>query len=406
MKNVLIVGAGPSGLMAGIYLKEEALKTNKQINVTIIEKNDRVGKKILSTGNGKCNYSNINVNPKYFNNSNFVGPILESFSSFSLQEWFFNKGLISKVDSEGRVYPITENASSVLDVLRMLIKKYNIKVVNSFNVKNIKRVNNQYSASDGKESLKGDIIILSTGGEAAPVLGSTGEGFKILSEHGIKITKRYPGLVGLKTLKEDVKGLSGLRIKGLVKVFKQSDLIYEESGEIQFKDDGISGIVIMNIASKIARYKDYKLVVDFLPTLSKENLRNYFSLKQKEFGGFDLSNLLIGLVPNILGIKILKDADLNTSINIDNLKEKDIDKIITLLKDYQINYTNSYGFDRAQVTVGGVDLSEVNESLELLKLPNVYLCGEILDIDGMCGGHNLHFAFASGAFVAKQILSK
>ena len=162
----------------------------------------------------------------------------------------------------------------------------------------------------------------------------------------------------------------------------------------------------MNIASKIARYKDYKLVVDFLPTLSKENLRNYFLLKQKEFGKFDLSNLLIGLVPNILGIKILKDADLNTSVNIDNLKEKDIDKIITLLKDYQINYTNPYGFDRAQVTVGGVDLSEVNESLELLKLPNVYLCGEILDIDGMCGGHNLHFAFASGAFVAKQILSK
>lgn len=403
MKRITIIGAGPSGLMAGIMIKN---LSQEKVEVVILEKNDRIGKKILSTGNGKCNFTNTNVDPRYYNSEIFVKPILDEFTSNDLQKWFEERGLLSKVDSEGRVYPITENASSVLDILRMNVEKNNIKVICSYHVTQIKKKGNGYLVSNQKDSLYTDILIISTGGEAAPVLGSTGDGIKLLEDHGISFTNRYPGLVGLKTHKEDVKGLSGLRMKGLVSLASSKNTFFEEYGEVQFKDDGISGIVVMNATSKLVRNPNATMCIDFLPTLSKEEIIEYIKNKQSNYKEFEVSSLLTGLVPNIFSTKVLKDLGINQTQKLKCLDSTIINKIPDMLKKYQIHYISTYGFDRAQVTVGGINLKEINENLELKKLPNTYVCGEVLDIDGLCGGYNLHFAFASAMFVARKVVQK
>ena len=406
MKKVTVIGAGAAGLMASIYLKEQAVKNNHDLEVVVLEKNDRVGKKILSTGNGKCNFSNVYLEPKYYNNPEFVKPILESFSHSNLQEWFREKGLLSKVDKEGRIYPLTETASSVLDIFRLELEKKNIHVMTSFDVSKIKQKGSGYIVSDGKNNIYTDYLIIATGGLSAPVLGSSGTGHKILKEMGVSLTKMQPGLVGIKTNKESIRSLSGLRMKALVKLYEENSLVKEEQGEIQFKDDGISGIVIMNIASKIKNISNASLVVDMLPTLQEEDIFNYLINKQKDYGNFNINQLLIGLLPNVLALKILKDLSFKDNIKIKHLHKEDLSKIVKIIKKYQFKVVSLYGFDRSQVTVGGIDLKEVDNNLELKKLPNIFLCGEILDIDGMCGGYNLHFAFASAVLVAKSIINK
>lgn len=406
MKHVAIIGAGPAGMMTGIYLKYLINQTHEKIEVTILEKNERVGKKILSTGNGKCNYSNKNVMPGYYNNEDFVRPILESFSVSDFINFFKEKGLVTKIDSEGRMYPITETATSVIDLLRMELHKNEIKVITSFHTKEIKKKSNGYILSDGKNTIFCDFVVIATGGLAAPVLGSTGDGFRLLGQHGISKTKTYPGLVGLKTTKDTIKGLSGLRMKGIAKLLLGNDEIYKEAGEIQFKDDGISGIVIMNITSKLVRLNSAKLLIDFMPNMEYDEIKEYIYQKIKVYENFDTSHLFVGLLPNLFATKILKDLNINLTQKMKYVNKKQIDALCNLIKEYPIDYTGTYDYDRAQVTVGGISLEEVNESLELKKLPNVYVCGELLDIDGLCGGYNLHFAFASGVYVAKNILLK
>lgn len=406
MKKVTIIGAGASGLMASIYLKEQAIKKNIDLEVILLEKNDRVGKKILSTGNGKCNFSNSFLEPKYYNNPEFVKPILESFSCDNLQEWLFSKGLYSKVDKEGRVYPITESASTVLDIFRIELEKNNIRTYTSYVVKSIKPKGNGYIVSDGKNNIYTDYVIVSTGGLSAPVLGSSGDGHRLLKDLNIDITKMQPGLVGIKTNKESIRSLSGLRIKALARLFEENNLIHEEFGEIQFKDDGISGIVIMNIASKIKNLDKSYIIVDLLPTLTIEEIISYLIYKQKVYGNFYVGQLLVGLLPNILSLKIMKDMGFKDNAKIKHLHKDELINLANNIKKYLFKITSLYGYDRSQVTVGGICLDELNENLELNKLPNVFVCGEILDIDGMCGGYNLHFAFASAVCVAKSIINK
>lgn len=411
MKHIVIIGAGPAGLMSAITLKEkiQEIGIEDKINITILEKNDRIGKKIMSTGNGRCNYSNINIYPEFYNNQNFVKPILESFSSNQLQDWFLERGLVSKVDSEGRVYPVSDHASSVVDLFRLLIAKNNITLKTSFDVKEIKIKKDKYLISNNEETLEADYIIMSTGGKAAPALGSNGSGLNLLKGHKIKITKTYPGLVGIKTTKETVKGLSGLRMKGEVSLYSQTkQLLYKELGEVQFKDDGISGIVVMNVVSRLMHY-DNKMIleIDLLPILNEKNLKEYILNKIKKYSDNNISELFTGLFHSSFSNKLFKDFSLNLNNKLSSLKEEHINNIISYIKHYKIDYLDTYGYDRAQVTVGGVSLDEINNtSLELHKLARIYVCGEIIDIDGMCGGYNLHFAYASGNYVARKIIDK
>lgn len=412
MKKVAIIGGGVSGIYCAIQIK----KHNPNFDVVILERLERIGKKILSTGNGKCNFSNTFVSSTKYNDPFFVSPHLEQYKKEMLYQDLVNLGLLYKEDSEGRVYPYSESANSFLDILRHNLKKYKVCEKCNFEVTKINQVDGIFIIENTRrEKIEADIVVISTGGKAYPVLGSNGSGYGLLKPWRIKITETLPGLVGLKVNEEDIKGLSGLRFKANVSLIdkKSKRVVHIEKGEIQFKDDGISGIVIMQMASFIARSNviknshSYYFEVDLLPHIDEDELINMLIERRKLYEGFEAFDYLNGIFPKNLGLILLKKSRIDMASYVENITNKDIVRLANVIKSYIINYKDTYGFDRAQVTVGGIDLSEINhEDLSLNKAPNIYVCGEVMNIDGECGGYNMHWALVSGYIVSKSILEK
>lgn len=387
MKKMGIIGGGASGLMCAIYLKQ---MLSNQIEVIIIEKMDRVGKKILATGNGKCNLSNRDINVKYYN-SPFVQSILSVYQEEDIQEDMSRLGLLTYTDQAGRIYPVTESANTVLDILIMNLKKLQIVIQTNTLVQLVVPSQNGYKIKTSNQDIDVDFVIFATGGKSAAYLGSRGEGYSLMQKLGVQVTTLYPGLVGLKTVNADVKGLNGLRQKAEVEIYqKNGQCIFQERGEIQFKEDGVSGIVIMNASRIIQRLTSpFDIYIRFLPHLSQMDLQTFIQngLQQQK----TLLEIIMGILPKMLAQKIISMT-------------QDIDTIINCIMHYPLHIIGDYGFERSQITLGGVDLREVNTNLELIKYPHAYVIGELLDIDGICGGYNLHFAFASAKLVARHIV--
>lgn len=416
MKNVVIIGGGTSGLFASIMIK----KMCPECHVTVLERLERIGKKILATGNGRCNFSNSNVAPNKYNNKSFVEPFISDFDYHSLCKEFNSLGLITREDSEGRAYPYSEVANSFLDVLRLNMKKYHVEEKCNFEVVKIindgKKDQPHYIIENSRrQTIEADYVVLATGGKAAPVLGSNGTGYGLLKPFKVKVTNTEPGLVGVKVDPAKIKGLSGIRIKCRVllhdKKLKQN--VWEEKGEVLFKDDGLSGIVIMQLASMISRHEIAKahyqctIGLDLLPQYSDERLLDVLVKRQENMGSLEVSDFFVGVFPKILALNILRQAKIDLSGYISDLTMMEFIRIINTIKMYELEYKGMYGFDRAQVTVGGIDLGEFKRgNLELTKAPQIFVCGEVLNIDGECGGYNMHWALASAYHVAKQITER
>lgn len=410
MKNIVIIGGGASGLLASIIIKKEL---QEQVEVTIFERLDRIGKKILATGNGRCNFSNELLSSRKYNNPDFVHFLFTRFGYTETVTLFEDLGLVSKVLAEGRTYPVSESASSLLDVIRQEIERLDIKVKLSTEVKKIRSENDQYYLETNNGTYMADYVILATGGKAAPALGSNGSGYNLLKDYKINILKPLPGLVGLKVENNGIKSLDGLRVKGVLSILdKKTKMVYwKEAGEIQFKSDGISGIVTMHCATYLNRrndgYNKYLLRIDLLPEMNEESLMKYLLHKQSLCNDETIEHLFTGLLHKILGQKIIKDNRLELTTTIHDLTNKEFEKIIKSIKYFEVNIKDTYDFDKAQVTIGGVDVKEVKkETLELFKLPRVYVTGELLDIDGECGGYNLQWAWTSGYIAGIDIVKK
>lgn len=416
MKKVVIIGGGASGLFASIYIK----KYCPENEVVVVERLERIGKKILATGNGRCNFSNTHVNTKKYNNSGFVSHTLKELDYKKLISELEELGLMTTTDNEGRTYPYSEMANSFLDILRLNMKKLGIIEKCNFDVT---RINNIGSASEPKyliedtrkQRIEADFVVLAAGGKAYPILGSNGSGYSLLKPWKIKITDTEPGLVGVKVDPQTIKGLSGLRIRPKVSLWdkKAKQKVWEENGEVLFKDDGVSGIVIMQMASIIARSEivkstsHYSFEFDLLPNIDEETLFTMLVKRREKMIGIENSDFLNGIFPKALGFNLIKRSKLDLSSRIENISMKDLIRLTDTIKYYTLELKGSYGFDRAQVTVGGIALNEMNkETLEFIKIPHMYACGEILDIDGECGGYNMHWALASGYVVAKSIKEK
>lgn len=386
MKKIGIIGGGASGLMCAIYLKQ---MLSTQVEVIIIEKMDKVGKKILATGNGKCNLSNQDISEKYYNTP-FVKSILQVYQVETIQQDMLKLGLLTYTDQAGRIYPATESANTVLDVLMMNLKRLPIDIRTSTLVEQVIPYQKGYKIKTSGQDIDVDIVIFATGGKSASYLGSNGEGYQLMQKLGVQVSDLYPGLVGLKTIKSDIKGLNGLRQKVKVEIEqKNGRCIFQERGEIQFKEDGVSGIVIMNASRIIQRLKSpFDIYIRFLPDFDKKTIQTLIEkgIQQQKI----ILEILMGILPKMLAQKIISMA-------------QDIDTIINYIMHYPLHIIGDYGYERSQITLGGVALQEVSDSLELIKYPHAYVIGELLDIDGICGGYNLHFAFASAKQVAKHI---
>lgn len=413
MKEVVIVGGGASGLFAAIALKK---MVGNKANITIVERLERVGKKVLATGSGKANFSNSQLNSKKYNHPHFVNKLFKEFGYKETVKFFNDLGLLTIEGSEGRAYPKSESSSSLLDVMRNQIRSLGIEEKCNFDVKKITKVKGQYIVENTRGiRLTADYVIMAAGGTSTRVLGSNGTGHTIMKNLKVKITSVEPGLVGIKTDEQSVKGLEGIRSKAKVRLYvkKNKDYVWENDGEIQFKIGGMSGIVIMEMASQISRMNIVgeqhasHFTVDFCPEFSKEELTKLLTNRRNELNDYTNANYLIGMFHKKLAAIILKKAKVDVVGYVKDMTNKDIDRIVKVIKECPFIIKGLDSFDKSQVTVGGVELKEiVGDTMEIRKLPNFYVCGEIVDIDGDCGGFNLQWAWTSAYTAAKAISKK
>ena len=395
--KIAVIGGGASGLTAAIA----AAKNDAE--VTIYEKMNRVGKKILATGNGRCNYTNMNLSKECYHSKNLTltEDVMKFFDLEKTLIFFNELGILPLVDESGKVYPNSLQASSVLDVLRYEIKRLKVEEMTDFNVTALRKGKDKFSII-GNDTITADRVVLATGGKASPQFGSDGKGYEIAKSLGHEIIEPFPALVQLKLKGKYFKRIAGIKFDGIVKAYAGDKLIREEEGEILFTDYGISGPPILQISRKVIEELNKKsktyLTIDMFPNHS--NLKLY-DILQDRFRRIDYKTIeeaMIGLINKKLIPVVLYEAgfdELNKLCG--KLNKKEIYKIIDILKGWKFEVAGHNSWQQAQSTAGGIKLSEVNpKTLESLKVKGLYFAGEILDVDGDCGGFNLQWAWSSG----------
>ncbi len=383
MSKVAIIGGGYSGVISAIY----ASNNNE---VTILERNSTLLKKLLLTGNGRCNYFNsvMSLDKFHSNTKKAIENIITMDNIEELDNFFINLGLFPKVKN-GYYYPYSNQATSVKDLLIGKLNELDVNIKTDYLVEKIEKKNNKFIINN---ELEFDKVIISTGGKAYPKTGSDGIGYDLLKGFGHKITRLSPSLVQITSDNKYLKELSGIRCDANLTLFDKNKKIKEEFGELQFTDYGISGICTFNISSYLRDGIDNKkLLVNFMPFGIKE-----FNLFMK-----GSNNTIFERLEGILNYKLVK-----VILKLSNIKEDEKWKkigteqkedLINYLFNYEVKITGTKSFDQSQVTAGGLDLKEINtKTMESNLVDDLYVTGEVLDLDGDCGGYNLTLCFITG----------
>ncbi len=397
--DLIIIGGGASGLMAAITA---SLKLSK---VLIVEKNPRIGKKILVTGNGRCNYTNVLTKPTDYNNPEFVEKAFKHFDFQRTLDFFIELGIVPKIEAEGKTYPLSEQASSFLDVFLYEISKRDIEVALDTEVLSIKKSKDVFEIKSVKnEIFRASKLIVATGGKAMPSTGSNGLGYDLAMQMNHQVTDIFPSLVKLKVNSSYLKQLSGLKINTQIDLMLDEEVIQTEKDDVLFADYGLSGPAILQLSRKanelLKTGKKPKIRIVLLTLLSKSDLIERFH----RFSDKSIDQSMIGLINKRLISVLLKEASIfKTDELITSIEKNRVYKLIDLLFDWRFEITDSLGFSNAQATAGGVKLSEINpETMESTLSKGLFFCGEVMDIDGRCGGYNLQWAWTSGYLAGKS----
>ncbi len=391
MKKVFIIGGGASGLTA-------AIKASRNGNdVTIFEKNEKLGKKILITGNGKCNYWNENQDLKYYHSNGDYTKIVNQLNLTKAHAFLDSIGIVPFIKN-GYYYPNSNQAMSVVNALVDEAINNGVKIINE-EVTNVDKRDNKFIINNNYES---DVVIIATGGKAAPKTGSDGFGYELAKKFGHNIIKPLPALVGLET-EGNLKELSGIRLIGEVNLFINNDFIQKEFGEIQINDYGFSGIPIMQLSSNaikaINEDKNVSISINLLPNIADDilGLRSFLKVQDRHLNNKIISQILDQLFNYKLSNYLLKISKIDNDSKIEKLTNDDLDLLCHNILNFNFKVLKDHGFDNAQTTSGGVDLKEINlDTLESNIAKGLYFCGEVLDVDGACGGYNLSFAWITG----------
>lgn len=368
-QHIAIIGAGASGLFLAKKLSEQP-----HLEVTVFEKNRQVGAKLRASGGGKANIFNRDIRPEHYNQPEFIAKLLQQYSPEQLENQFGAWGMVTIADEEGRVYPASQFSQTVVDVLNTYLSD-NIRVVTECDIQHIICKGGKWLIDDCPPF---DVLVLSTGSPAG-MIPKNQRGYNgYLQDLSLKINTLQPSLSGF-LLKDYPKSLSGCRTKAIVSLYQDKKLIHKEFGEITFKDDGVSGIVIMNLSAYYRRLK------------STKNCRLEINLTYwDEY--FDI-NTYLQQNQSVTGLLHPKLANL--------YQQKPFP-----IQQFSFQIEDTYALDTAQVAHGGIDLSEIDGHFAAKRHENLYILGEMLDVDGVCGGYNLFFAFASAAVVTKSITQK
>ncbi len=409
MDKILVVGGGASGLVAAITAAREGAK------VTILERTNRVGKKILATGNGRCNITNTDCHIRNFHGTNpkFALGALTAFDPSMAIQFFEELGISHKVEVGGKVFPSSDQAASILDVMRMEIERLNKE---GFSIETLVEKEVEAIAKDGKEfkitctdqtTYYGGAVIMATGGKATPNLGSNGSGLPILAKLGHKVITPFPSLVQIILDTTIVKRIKGVKVQGKVIVKSQTDT-REERGEILFTEDGISGPPILQISRIVSAAESNKntchIELDLFPDDTLDELEIMIQMKMAYQPQRSLEDFLIGLLNKKLIPEILKEANLTDLKRLcSSLSPKEVMGLVKVLKSWQFTAIGTRSWKSAQVMAGGISTDEINpKTLASKKIPGLYIVGELLDIDGDCGGFNLQWAWSSGYLAALE----
>lgn len=395
--DIAVIGAGASGLTAAIAAERYGTK-----KVTLIEKMPRVGKKILSTGNGRCNLSNTTISENDYNGDTELLSYTAKEAD-NITEFFSSIGLLCRKDDSGRIYPYSMSATSVLDALRFSVQAGGAKVICDAKVNDILKTDSGFKIICDNSEIIAKKIIMAAGGCAAPSLGSNGDGFTLCKKLGHNIAKLYPALAPIRTQKELVKAVKGLRTPAVVSLISQGRTICSEAGEVQFTDGALSGICIFNISAKACEYiGSGEISLDTAPDITDSELFTLIKSTSKIRSDLACDELLTGLYHKRIGQAILKNAGISLSKLCKDIKDKEISAIVSKAKDWRFPIKAVSDWSLAQVTCGGIPAHEVTDSLESRKAHGMYLCGEILNIQGKCGGYNLDWAWKSGYTAGKN----
>lgn len=398
--DIAVVGGGASGLAAAIGAKTEF----PDLTVTVFERLDRVGKKLLSTGNGRCNLSNQKIYPEYYHSSvkNYI-KIMEQTPA--AEAFFLSVGVPVISDREGRMYPRSGSAATVLSALRLRLSEMDCREECGFSLNGIEKKGSGFvlNSAEGKTVCCRRVII-AAGGYAAPQFGTDGSVMRIFRDRGYKISKICPAVAPLRVSAERLRGLKGVRMKGSVSAVSGGKILKTEYGEIQFTENAISGICVFNLARFFAGYEgSLVLRIDLAADMNIAELTDYLEMIKKQRGRRNAEELLTGIFaknPAVYLVKNILDVPLTKKIS--TIGSRDLVRLAEGIKSLEFEVSGCSSWKNAQVTAGGIHGSCVDDELQSTRDKGIYFCGEILDTDGDCGGYNLQWAWSSGLWAGKN----
>ena len=396
--KVLIIGGGASGMMAALTAAEDSSN-----QVTLLERQSRVGRKLLATGNGRCNLSNLHAGPGHYHGHtpSFASRALEYFSVEDTLAFFRSLGLWTVAEPSGKVYPFSDQANSVVDVLRFALEQRGVDVRCGCEVTGISKKARGYNVKTADQAFFCDRLILACGGMAGGKLGGTDWGYRLLGSLGHTVTALHPSLVQMKTDTTLTRSLKGVRADAGITLKQNGRTVAVNRGEVQFTDFGISGPAIFEL-SRLAEDGSLLLLLDLLRPWEEEAVRTALEEKCARFPALTAEELLTGILHNRLGKVVLKASGVPLPDVLGQLDQEALGRIAHTAKYFPLTVTGVMGMEQAQVTAGGILTSEFRpDTLESRLYPGLFATGEVLDIDGDCGGYNLQWAWSSGRLAGK-----
>lgn len=400
-KQVAVIGGGAAGLTAAIWAARSGA------SAVILEHTDRVGKKILSTGNGRCNLTNSKMEASCYRSGDPQFP-MEAISQFGWKDtlrWFSSMGLLCRCRMESYYYPMSDQASAVLDCLRMECSRLGITIRTGIQPERIRRMREGrrsfYEIMTDQGEVRADAVILACGSKAAPNTGSDGSGYELAKSLGHRIIKPLPALVQLRCQGNHYRQLAGIRTEADLKLLVNDREMWRERGELQITDYGISGIPVFQLSRFAARGMDegkkVRVMIDFLPFMDKKESRIFLEQRFAEFGDRNGEDFFTGVLHKKLAAVLLKMAGIRLDQPVSSASIRQREHLLRAIKEYEALVSSVNPFANAQVCCGGVDVREVDPStMESRLMGDIYFAGEILDVDGICGGYNLQWAWSSG----------
>mgnify|MGYP002524298641 CR=1 FL=1 len=394
-----IIGGGASGMAAALRAAE-----NPDCQVLLLERQARVGRKLQATGNGRCNLTNLHALEGGYHGDSpaFSRFALEQLGPEKTLEWFLGLGLLTVAEPSGRVYPFSDQANSVVDVLRFALEKPNITLKTDCEVQRVRREANRFRVETDGEAFLCDKLIVACGGLAGTKLGGSMSGYKLLRALGHRCTRLRPTLVQLKTDWPGVAALKGVRAECRAEIYRDGVLWSESTGEIQFTEYGLSGPVIFEVSRDVCQGKgDWRCRLDLLPQISEQQLKEMLLARRET--NLNAGDLFTGILHNRLGRVLVQETGIGLNTPIAQLPEEALVRAAANAKHFAVHLTEPLGMDSAQVTAGGIVTEEFDETtMESRLVPGLYACGEVLDVDGDCGGYNLQWAWSSGSLAGQS----